>query len=76
MRVGRSENAREPRTQRALGLSSGSDRDRTRTCDPVINSHLLYQLSYAAGIRKASEAQEVLQPGGACDDVARPGLDR
>jgi hypothetical protein len=25
----------------------GSSRDRTRTCDPVINSHLLYQLSYA-----------------------------
>ncbi len=25
-------------------LSSG---DRTRTCDPVVNSHLLYQLSYA-----------------------------
>ena len=21
--------------------------DRTRTCDPVVNSHLLYQLSYA-----------------------------
>ena len=24
-----------------------SSRDRIRTCDPVINSHLLYQLSYA-----------------------------
>ena len=23
-----------------------SSRSRTRTCDPVINSHLLYQLSY------------------------------
>ncbi len=28
-------------------------RDRTRTCDPVINSHLLYQLSYA-GIERES----------------------
>jgi putative ABC transport system permease protein len=31
-----------------------SDRDRTRTCDPVINSHLLYQLSYAARTLKLS----------------------
>ena len=27
--------------------SHASSRGRTRTCDPVINSHLLYQLSYA-----------------------------
>lgn len=32
----------------ACGCIIQSDRDRTRTCDPVINSHLLYQLSYAA----------------------------
>ena len=27
--------------------SSYGERDRIRTCDPVIKSHLLYQLSYA-----------------------------
>ena len=35
----------------AGSLNSGSD-GRTRTCDPMINSHLLYQLSYI-GITKA-----------------------
>ena len=30
-----------------LGLEMGGERDRIRTCDPVIKSHLLYQLSYA-----------------------------
>ena len=29
------------------GLEMGGERDRIRTCDPVIKSHLLYQLSYA-----------------------------
>ena len=24
--------------------------DRTRTCDPVVNSHLLYQLSYRGSV--------------------------
>ena len=28
-------------------LKKGGERDRIRTCDPVIKSHLLYQLSYA-----------------------------
>ncbi len=28
--------------------------DRTRTCDPLINSQLLYQLSYAGSIRTLS----------------------
>ena len=28
-------------------LEMGGERDRIRTCDPVIKSHLLYQLSYA-----------------------------
>ena len=28
-------------------LEVGGERDRIRTCDPVIKSHLLYQLSYA-----------------------------
>ena len=28
----------------------GGERDRIRTCDPVIKSHLLYQLSYAPDI--------------------------
>ena len=29
------------------GFGMGGERDRIRTCDPVIKSHLLYQLSYA-----------------------------
>ena len=29
------------------GSEMGGERDRIRTCDPVIKSHLLYQLSYA-----------------------------
>ena len=33
------------RERRGLSFSSGSPR-RTRTADPVINSHLLYRLSY------------------------------
>ena len=38
------------RTRRAVflpGSEMGGERDRIRTCDPVIKSHLLYQLSYA-----------------------------
>ena len=37
-------------TRRAVfypALEMGGERDRIRTCDPVIKSHLLYQLSYA-----------------------------
>ena len=37
-------------TRRAVfcpGSEMGGERDRIRTCDPVIKSHLLYQLSYA-----------------------------
>ena len=30
-----------------LLVSGNGERDRIRTCDPVIKSHLLYQLSYA-----------------------------
>ena len=29
-----------------IGLSETGSGDRTRTCDPLINSQLLYQLSY------------------------------
>ena len=28
--------------------------DRTRTCDPLVNSQLLYQLSYAGSVRTMS----------------------
>ena len=34
-----------------------SSDDRTRTCDPVINSHLLYQLSYV-GMKRADYVQQ------------------
>ena len=33
-----------------LLVSGNGERDRIRTCDPVIKSHLLYQLSYAPAI--------------------------
>ena len=39
-----------------------SDRDRTRTCDPVINSHLLYQLSYAARKGKVAGREGAFNP--------------
>ena len=41
-------------TRRAVfypGSEMGGERDRIRTCDPVIKSHLLYQLSYAPVLR-------------------------
>jgi hypothetical protein len=38
-------NSRQPEWLPAFVLPSS--RERTRTSDPVINSHLLYQLSYA-----------------------------
>ena len=41
-------------------IGSGS---RTRTCDPMINSHLLYQLSYAGLV----EARAGIEP--ACKDL-------
>ena len=33
--------------RKGLALQRLSSRDRTRTCDPLINSQLLYQLSYS-----------------------------
>jgi hypothetical protein len=33
-------------TSKKVGLSETGSGDRTRTCDPLINSQLLYQLSY------------------------------
>ena len=36
-----------PLVRRAKSFSINSSRGRTRTADPVINSHLLYQLSYS-----------------------------
>jgi hypothetical protein len=32
------------------------ERDRIRTCDPVIKSHLLYQLSYAPELKNCNRA--------------------
>jgi hypothetical protein len=34
-----------------------SSRGRTRTCDPVINSHLLYQLSYSGRDGKSNDPE-------------------
>ena len=42
--------AKEAATQGGRGLFSYSG-DRTRTCDPLVNSQLLYQLSYAGPLR-------------------------
>ena len=45
--------ARRPEAQRAAIVSlDGDSRGGTRTPDPVINSHLLYQLSYSGKRRK------------------------
>jgi hypothetical protein len=45
------------------GLSGPfSSRERTRTSDPVINSHLLYQLSYA-GIFRVTQNNHVARSG-------------
>jgi hypothetical protein len=38
-----------------LVLGNG-ERDRIRTCDPVIKSHLLYQLSYAPELKNCNRA--------------------
>ena len=35
-----------------LFVLGNGERDRIRTCDPVIKSHLLYQLSYAPDLRR------------------------
>ena len=35
-----------------LLVSGNGERDRIRTCDPVIKSHLLYQLSYAPVLKR------------------------
>src|SRR5690606_29272342 len=49
------------RTQTARKVASlRSSRERTRTSDPVINSHLLYQLSYAGIL----EPQNIATKGG------------
>jgi hypothetical protein len=43
------------------GLSTSLDSgDRTRTCDPLINSQLLYQLSYAGPARKAAPRRSLI----------------
>ena len=49
-------------------LGNGSD-GRTRTCDPVINSHLLYRLSYIGIPIPRVEAERGIEPlrGGFAD---------
>jgi predicted metal-binding protein len=42
-------------------LCHASSRERTRTSDPVINSHLLYQLSYA-GMYQPTKINPVPDP--------------
>ncbi len=44
-------------SQVGQGIPLPSSRGRTRTCDPVVNSHLLYQLSYA-GISLSPRGEE------------------
>ena len=51
---------KKPRNNVPGFFGSGS---RTRTCDPMINSHLLYQLSYAGSV----EARAGIEP--ACKDL-------
>jgi hypothetical protein len=47
-----------------LGLRRWSSRDRTRTCDPLINSQLLYQLSYSG--RRGKIGRERLKFKASC----------
>jgi hypothetical protein len=42
-------------------LSCGSSRGGTRTPDPVINSHLLYQLSYSGKRNKCNDLRRRTQ---------------
>jgi hypothetical protein len=54
---------RRPRVPLRRNRNSGpfSSRERTRTSDPVINSHLLYQLSYAGSCVPASHAASLVK---------------
>lgn len=51
-----------------LVFGSGSPR-RTRTADPVINSHLLYRLSYRGRVRRAAHDAD-------CTEVSSSVLDK
>ena len=67
---GRSFDAREPsirqshqlfRPSEVLPIAKKSSRGRTRTSDRVVNSHLLYQLSYA-GVKSANIVSDFQEP--------------
>ena len=47
-------------------------RTRTRTWDPLIKSQLLYQLSYAPGLRSRPGRESARRVAGACRAVQRP----
>src|SRR5206468_12748407 len=56
--------------------SKNSSRGGTRTPDPVINSHLLYQLSYSGKHVNCNDLQRRLQPRGITSYplvIPRPG---
>jgi putative ABC transport system permease protein len=53
-----------------------SSRDRTRTCDPAINSRLLYQLSYAGIDGKPNRTDEVISTLGAGRNACRQAVVR
>ncbi len=52
-----------------LVLRALNSRGRTRTCDPTVNSRLLYQLSYAGSV---SRRQKLIRPPGPVNAFASP----
>src|SRR5258705_565217 len=55
---------------RNITNKEGSSRGRTRTCDPPVNSRLLYQLSYSGMGGKYRPSQPVVQLPSAAQDLA------
>ena len=55
-------------------MKEGNSRGRTRTCDPPVNSRLLYQLSYSGMGREIWPSQRLNSTGARIEQTASDGV--